>query len=82
MTLRAIFIGKPLHWVLWATIVPVLFAMGSGYLHVRHFNVFFAVVSSLGAAAVLWVLFTTRRGETITREPYDEGDWQQTGIDE
>jgi hypothetical protein len=80
--MRAFFIGKPLHWALWIVIVPALAIMGLGYLHVRNFNGFMLGVLLLGAAAVAWVLLTTRAGEAVTREPISEGDWQQAAIDE
>lgn len=80
--MREWFIGKPLHWALWAVIVAVLFAASRTYLHVRHFNVFLALVGALGFGAVLLVLLTYRKGDVITREPFDEGEWQQTSLDE
>jgi hypothetical protein len=59
--MRELFIGKPVHWLIWVVIVPVLFAMSRVYLQVRDFNLFLAVVLLLGRA-VLVVLLTSRRG--------------------
>ena len=80
--MRELFIGKPVHWAIWIVIVGVLFMASRTYLHVRDFNNFLALVGALGLGAVLFVLFTSRRGETITREPFDEGEWQQAALDE
>ena len=80
--MRDLFIGKPVHWLIWIVIVPVLFAMSRVYLQVRDFNLFLAVVACLGTGAVLTVLLTSRRGERVTREPFDDATWQQSSQDE
>ena len=80
--MRDIFIGKPLHWLLWIAAIPVLYLAGSERLHVRNFNWFLLVLGSLGAGAVLFVRWTARPGESITREPIEEGTFQQSTIDE
>jgi hypothetical protein len=80
--MRELFIGKPAHWLIWIVIVPVLFAMSRVHLQVRHFNLFLAVVFLLGTGAVLAVLLTSRAGERVTREPFEDADWQQSSQDE
>jgi hypothetical protein len=80
--MRELFIGKPVHWLIWVVIVPVLFAMSRVYLQVRDFNVFLAVVGLLGTGAVLTVLLTSRKGERVTREPFDDIEWEQSAQDE
>ena len=80
--MRELFIGKPIHWAIWAVIAAALIAMGRVYLHVRDFNAFLGVVFLLGAGAVVTVLLTTRKGEPVTREPFDEIEWRQTTLDE
>ena len=80
--MRTVFIGKPLHWLIWVVIVAALFAMSRVYLHVRGYNWFLLVLGALGLGAVLTVLLSSRKGEPVTREPYDEGEWQQSVIDE
>jgi hypothetical protein len=80
--MRGLFIGKPVHWLIWVVIVPVLFAMSRVYLQVRHFNLFLAVVFLLGTGAVLAVLLTSRKAEQVTREPFDDATWQQASQDE
>jgi hypothetical protein len=52
------------------------------YLQVRDFNVFLAVVGLLGTGAVLTVLLTSRKGERVTREPFDDIEWEQSAQDE
>ena len=80
--MRNLFIGKPVHWLIWIVTVPVLFAMGRVYLQVRTFNLFLAVIVLLGTAAVLMVLLTSSRGEQVTREALDDAEWQQSSQDE
>jgi len=80
--MRDLFIGKPIHWLIWVVIVVALFAMGKVYLQARDFNLFLAVIAALGAGAVLTVLLTTKRGEQVTRENFDDADWEQSAADE
>jgi hypothetical protein len=80
--MREIFIGKPVHWLLWIAAIPALYFAGSERLHVRHFNLFTLMMGVLGLGAVLFVRWTTRSGESITRESIDEGTFQQSTIDE
>ena len=70
--MRKVFLGKPLHWLLWGVIVAVLVAMGAQRLHTVWFNLFGTILLVLTTACVLVVVFTTRKGERITREPFDE----------
>ena len=80
--MREIFIGKPIHWLLWIVAVPSLYLAGSERLHVRNFNLFLLLLGVLGLGAVLYVRWTTRPGESITRESIAEGTFQQAIIDE
>jgi hypothetical protein len=77
-----LFIGKPIHWLVWAVIVPVLYGLGVERLHVRSFNWYLLALGVLGFAAVLFIRFTSRAGEILTREPIADEEFQQTPIDE
>jgi uncharacterized membrane protein YdfJ with MMPL/SSD domain len=72
MKLRELFLGKPLHWLLWLVIIAVLYALGSDSLHVKRFIPFILTVLAMAAACVGIILATSRKGERITREPIDE----------
>ena len=72
MNLGGIFLGKPWHWLLWAVIVAVLFWLGSHSLHVRSFVPFLLILLALAAGSVLLVVSSYRKGERITREPFEE----------
>jgi preprotein translocase subunit SecY len=72
MRLGDIFLGKPLHWLLWGLVVVVLYALGSQSLHVKAFVPFVLVVLALAAGGVLVIFLTYRKGERITREPFEE----------
>jgi hypothetical protein len=70
--MKAVFLGRPLYWLLWAVIVGGLYLLGTLRLHTRDFNLFILIVLALAAASVLVVVWTYRKGERITREPFDE----------
>jgi hypothetical protein len=72
--MKGLFVGPPLHWVLWAALLLTLYLLGTGNLHTRAFNLFSLVVLALVMIAFA-VIFATSRpgGRPITREPLDEG---------
>ncbi len=70
--MKRIFIGRPLYWLLWVVVVPVLWAMGEYKLHTIEFHAYIAILVALSTACVLVMVFTYRKGERITREPFDE----------
>lgn len=70
--MKEFFLGKPLYWLLWVVNIAALAVMGSLRLHTRDFNLFITVVVALAAASVLVVVLTYRKGERITREPFEE----------
>ncbi len=72
MKLGRIFLGRPLHWLLWAGIVAVLYWLGSQSLHVRSFVPFLLVLIALAGVSVFVVLATYKKGERVTREPFEE----------
>lgn len=70
--MKEIFIGKPLHWLIWIVVGVVLYLLGSMKLHVQSFVPFMFAVLALAAGAVLLVILTYRKGDRITREPFDD----------
>jgi len=80
--MRDLFIGKPIHWLIWVVIIFALVSMGKVYLQTREFNLFLAAIVALGAGAVLTVLLTTAKGEQVTRENFDDAEWEQSAADE
>lgn len=70
--MKDIFIGKPLHWLIWVVIAVAFYLLGGMKLHVQSFVPFVFVVLALAAAAVLLVILTYRKGDRITREPFDD----------
>ena len=72
MNLSQVFIGKPLHWLLWLIIAVVLYLLGRNGIQVRYFVPFCFVLLILTAVCLLIVLLTYKTGERITREPFDE----------
>lgn len=60
-----------LYWLLWAAILAVLAYLGWAKVHVREFIVFTTVLLGLALAAVAVIVATYRKGDRITREPFD-----------
>ena len=73
--MRELFLGKPLHWALLALAVALLWWAGLQRLHVIHFNWFLTALGLGSAAAMIFVLKTSREHERVTRDPLeDTGD--------
>lgn len=69
--MQQLFLGKPLHWLVIAIDFAALWWMGETRLHTRDFKQFLLILAILAAASVIIILFTTRRGDQVTREPID-----------
>jgi len=72
MKLGDVFIGPALYWLLWVVIIAVLVVLGLMEMHTRHFNPFSFILLGVTAAAVAVILVTYRKGERITREPFEK----------
>jgi len=70
--MKEIFLGKPLHWLIWAVILGLLYLLGALRLHTRDFNLFILIVLALAVASVLLIVLTYKKGERITRDPFEE----------
>jgi len=70
----SIFLGKPWHWALGVAIVAALWLAGGAKLHVIQFNLFLTAIAVGSLVLVLIVIWTTRKGEQVTRDPLEEGD--------
>ena len=67
-----IFLGKPWHWAFWVILVALLYGLDHIHMHVRWFSSFALLLLGLTAAIVLVLFLTHRKGERITREPFEE----------
>ncbi len=73
--MKRIFIGPLLYWLLWVAVVAVLWTMGVNKMHTIEFHAYIAILGALSAGFVLTVVLTYRKGERITRDPFeDDGD--------
>ncbi len=70
--MRAIFVGKPVHWLIWIAVALVFVALGPQHVHTKAFNLFAFAILGLAAGCVLWVRLTTATGEQVTRDAVDE----------
>ncbi len=70
--MKDFFVGKPIHWLLWVGILGVLSALGRIHFHTNNFVPFIFVLMAMSTACVLVIVFTYRKGDRITREPFEE----------
>jgi len=66
-----VFLGKPAHWALVALLILGGWYLGHARLHVIWFNLFTVLLFAGSAAALAFVLWTSRTGERITRDPLE-----------
>jgi hypothetical protein len=71
--MRDIFLGPFRFWAIWIVVLGALYLAGTEQLHVTSFPWFLALLAGLAAAGVLGVVFTTREGERVTRDPIEPG---------
>ena len=72
--MKALFLGKKLHWAVIVAIVAALYWLGSIQFHRVDYPAFLFAMLGIGLVAVLAVILTSRRGERVTREPLDEDE--------
>lgn len=72
--MKAIFLGKPLHWLIVGVVVALGAYVGAERLHVREFNAFVAALFALSVLVVLLVVRTTAPGERVTRDELEPDD--------
>lgn len=65
-----IFLGKPIHWLIFAVIMGVLAWLGAGLVQTRDYSFFLFILVALTAGSVAAIMLTTRKGEQVTREPF------------
>ncbi len=70
--MKEVFLGRPIYWALLAAMVAMLWAAGWNHLHNSQFNSFIFLVLGQSVGAVLFIVFTHRKGERITREPFED----------
>lgn len=71
MKLSAIFIGRPIYWILAAAVILALAVIGLNQMHVRNFVPFQFIVLGIAVFAVAVVLTVYKPGERATRDPLD-----------
>ena len=64
MKVGDIFLGKAIHWALWALIGVVQ--------HVRDFVPFALELLALAVFCMAVIVFTYKPGDRVTREPFEE----------
>ena len=70
--MKKLFVGKPLHWLLIAIVLAVLYWLGAIQLHRLNYTAFLFALLGLAVAPIAIVIVTTRRGEQVTREPFED----------
>ncbi len=70
--MRAIFLGKAVHWLVLVVVMAVMWWLGANLVQTRDSHFFLAVLFALTVGAVAVVIVTTRKGEQVTREPFED----------
>lgn len=76
--MRRIFLGKWFHWLLLVLVIGLGAAVGDQKLHVTDFNAFLSLLTIAATVMVILVIWTTRPGEQVTRDPLISGDDDQS----
>jgi len=69
-----VFLGKWWHWLILVVAIGLLWKVGNTKLHVIEFNTFIMLLLAGTVASLLLIIFGTRRGVQVTRDPLDEVD--------
>lgn len=72
--MKALFLGKKLHWAAIVAIVAALYWLGSNQFHRVDYPAFLFAVLGIAVAAIIAIILTTRRGDRVTREPLEDED--------
>jgi hypothetical protein len=66
--MRALFLGKPLHWLILVVLAGAFWYAGSLRVHIVHFDAFVVALLVVSTACVLIVLYGPGRGTRLTRD--------------
>jgi endonuclease/exonuclease/phosphatase (EEP) superfamily protein YafD len=70
--MRSIFLGKAIHWLVLVIVMAVLWWLGAKLVQTRDYHLFLTVLFALTVGAVAVIIVTTRKGEQVTREPFED----------
>jgi hypothetical protein len=70
--MREIFLGKAIHWLVVVVVIGILWWLGANLIQTRDFHLFLSVLFLLTAGAVAAIMLTTRKGDRVTREPFED----------
>ena len=70
--MRDIFLGKAIHWLVLVVVMAVLWWLGAKLVQTRDYHLFLGVLFLLIVGAVAAMIVTTRKGEQVTREPFED----------
>ncbi len=70
--MRGIFLGKAVHWLVLVVVLTVLWWLGTNLVQTRDYHFFLTVLFLLTVGAVAAIIVTTRKGEQVTRDPFED----------
>ena len=70
--MRGIFLGKAIHWLVLVVVMAILWWLGTNLVQTRDYNLFLTILFLVTAGAVATIVVTTRKGERVTREPFED----------
>ena len=77
--MKTVFLGPFVHWIIIVVLVALGWLAGSERFHVSQFNPFLILLLVLTVAIVMAVLWTSRPGQQVTRDPIKEHQDDETG---
>jgi len=70
--MRTLFLGKAVHWLVLAVVMAILWWLGTNLVQTRNYNLFLTILFLVTVGAVAAIVVTTRKGEQVTREPFED----------
>ncbi len=70
--MRDLFLGKLIHWLVLVVVIAIMWWLGTNLVQTRNYHLFLTVLFLVTVGAVAVVIVTTRKGEQVTREPFED----------
>ena len=70
--MRGLFLGKVVHWLVLVIVVAIMWWLGANLVQTRNYHLFMLVLFLVTVGAVAVIIVTTRKGEQVTRDPFED----------
>ena len=72
--MKAIFLGRPVHWLVVLVLAGLGWMSGIVRLHVTDFNLFLVLLIAVSTVALVLVIATSPQGEQVARDPIEDDE--------